>query len=182
MGYPKPLLAWGSEKLIEYQARQLREAGIEAVVIVLGYRAEEIIPLLTDRIVVNQRYVEGRATSIHAGAAALPEDAAAVVVLSVDEPRPSYVLRRLIDEHAARGALITLPTHEGVRGHPPVYDASLIRELREVDEETEGMRAIVSRHEAEVFEVEFDSPVVVTGMNTPEEYEQAKVYFEKVVP
>lgn len=182
MGTPKPLLDWGGEALIEYQARQLREAGADPVIVVLGHRADEIAPLISDRIVVNERFADGRATSVRAGAAALPDDAAAVVVLSVDEPRPFYVLRRLIDEHAAQGALISLPTHDGVRGHPPVFDSSLIAELRNVRDETEGIRAIVARHEAAVFEIEFDSPVVVTGMNTPEEYERAKVYFEKVVP
>jgi molybdenum cofactor cytidylyltransferase len=182
MGSPKPLLDWGGEALIQYQARQLRDAGADPLIVVLGYAADEIAPLVEERIVVNERYGEGRATSVRAGAAELPADAAAVVILSVDEPRPSYVLRRLIDEHAAQGALITLPTHDGVRGHPPVFDASLIGELREVQDATEGIRAVVARHEAEVFEVEFDSPVVMTGMNTPEEYQRAKIYFEKVVP
>jgi len=182
MGSPKPLLDWGGETLIEYQVRQLREAETEPLVVVLGHQADKIAPLIEAQIVVNERYPEGRATSVRAGAIALPDDVASVVVLSVDEPRPSYVLRRLIDEHAVQGALITLPTHDGVRGHPPVFDGSLLRELRRVDDETEGMRAIVSRFEGQVFEVEFESPVVVTGMNTPEEYERAKRYFEKVVP
>ena len=182
MGSPKPLLDWGGEALIEYQARQLRDAGAEPVVVVLGHQAAEIAPLVSDTIVVNERYAEGRATSVRAGAAALPDDVAAIVVLSVDEPRPSYVLRRLIDEHAANGALITMPTHDGVRGHPTVFDASLLGELRSVRDESEGIRAIQQRYEGEILEVEFDSPVVVTGMNTPEEYEHARVYFEKVVP
>jgi molybdenum cofactor cytidylyltransferase len=182
MGSPKPLLDWGGETLIEYQVRQLAEAETEPLVVVLGHEADRIAPLINAQVVVNERYADGRASSVRVGAEALPDDVASVVVLSVDEPRPSYVLRRLIDEHAAQGALITLPTHDGVRGHPPVFDGSLLRELRCVDEETEGMRAIVSRHEAEVFEVEFDSLVVLTGMNTPAEYEHAKRYFEKVVP
>ena len=182
MGSSKPLLDWGGEALIQYQVRQLADAGADPVIVVLGYLASDIAPLLTNPVVINERYAEGRATSVRSGAEALPDDAVAVVILSVDEPRPSYVLRRLIDEHASQGALITLPTHDGVRGHPPVFDGSLISELRAVQDDTEGIRAIIERHEAEVFEVEFDSPVVVIGMNTPEEYEHAKVYFEKVVP
>lgn len=182
MGTPKPLLEWGGETLIEYQVRELREAGADPLVVVLGHEAPKVASILTELCVINQHYREGRATSVRAGADAIPDDAAAVVVLSVDEPRPSYVLRRLIDEHAAQGALITIPTHDGVRGHPPVFDASLIPELRKVDEASEGLRAIYARHEAEIFEVEFDSPVVLTGMNTPEEYEHAKIYFERVIP
>ncbi len=182
MGFPKPLLDWGGETLIEYQVRQLRESGADPIIVVLGHEGAKVGAILTELCVYNQHYREGRATSVRAGAESLPDDAAAVVVLSVDEPRPSYVLRRLIDEHAASGAIVTLPTHNGVRGHPPVFDRSLISELRSVDEATEGMRAVVARHEAEVHEVEFDSPVVITGMNTPEEYERAKIYFERVIP
>jgi molybdenum cofactor cytidylyltransferase len=183
MGFPKPLLKWGSETLVEYQARQLREAGADPIIIVLGFEADDVRPLIREhQIVVNPRYAEGRATSVRAGAVEVPDDTAAVVVLSVDEPRPSYVLRRLIDEHATHGALITFPTHNDERGHPPVFDGSLLPELRRVRDETEGIRGLQQLHEGEILEVEFDSPVVLTGMNTPEEYEQAKIYFEKVVP
>jgi molybdenum cofactor cytidylyltransferase len=182
MGSSKPLLDWGGETLIEYQARQLRDAGADPIVVVLGHEAERIAPFVTDTAVVNERYPDGRATSVVAGATVLPDDLAAIVVLSVDEPRPSYVLQRLIDEHASHGALLTMPTHDGVRGHPTVFDASLLEELRGVRDESEGIRAIQQRYEGQILEVEFDSPVVLTGMNTPEEYELARRYFEKVVP
>src|SRR5262245_51721348 len=134
MGSPKPLLEWGAETLIEYQVRQLREASADPLIVVLGHEAGKIGGLVSEKTVVNEHYREGRATSVRAGADAIPDDAAAVVILSVDEPRPSYVLRRLIDEHAAQGALITIPTHDGVRGHPPVFDGSLIPELRNVED------------------------------------------------
>ncbi|MYK25863.1 MAG: NTP transferase domain-containing protein, partial [Dehalococcoidia bacterium] len=36
MGQPKALLDWGGEPLICYQIRQLQEAGVDEVVVVLG--------------------------------------------------------------------------------------------------------------------------------------------------
>jgi molybdenum cofactor cytidylyltransferase len=185
MGQPKPLLDWGGEPLIEYQLRQLHDAGTDPVVVVLGHKAGEVRPAAEragSSIVENEAYREGRATSVRCGASELTDDVAAVLVLDVDRPRPAGMLRRLIDEHAASGSLISVPVHDGTRGHPPVFDASLLAELREVQDETMGLRAVVDRHEAEILEVEFDSPVVLLEFNTPEEFENARQAFEKVAP
>jgi molybdenum cofactor cytidylyltransferase len=186
MGQPKPLLDWGSETLIEYQLRQLHDAGTEPVVVVLGHKAGEVRPAAEragSSIVENEDYREGRASSVRRGASELTgNDVAAVLVLDVDRPRPAGMLRRLIDEHAASGSLISVPVHNGTRGHPPVFDASLLAELREVHDETMGLRAVVDRHGGEVQEVEFDSAVVLLEFNTPEEFEKARQAFEKVAP
>ena len=39
MGSPKPLLLWDGENLIRYQVRQLKEAGANHIVAVLGHGA-----------------------------------------------------------------------------------------------------------------------------------------------
>jgi CTP:molybdopterin cytidylyltransferase MocA len=184
MGAPKPLLDWGGTTLVEYQIAQLREAGAEKVIVVLGHRADEILPFVHQAgalAIVNELYAEGRASSVRVAAGALPEDTAAVVVLNVDQPRPAWVTSRLLDEHRRERALITVPVFDGKRGHPVIFDARLAPELREVREATEGMRAVMQAHAAEVLEVSFDTPVVVLDMNVPEEYEKAKTtYFEQV--
>ncbi len=184
MGTPKPLLDWGGHTLIEYQIAQLREGGADKVIVVLGHRADEILPFVHQagaQAIINELYSEGRASSVRVAAGALPEDTGAVVVLNVDQPRPAWVTTRLLDEHRRERALITVPVFEGKRGHPVVFDARLAPELREVREATEGMRAVMQAHAAEVLEVPFETPVVVLDMNVPEEYEKAKTtYFEQV--
>ena len=42
MGEPKALLDWGGEPLARYQIRQLREAGADEVIVVLGHRGDDI--------------------------------------------------------------------------------------------------------------------------------------------
>lgn len=179
MGRPKPLLAWDDATLIEYQVAQLREAGCDPVIAVLGHRAKEILPLVEAAgavAVVNPGYAEGRASSLRAGAGAIDE-ADAIVILGVDQPRPAPVTARLLAEHAGG---VTLPVRDERRGHPVVVDGSLLPELREAREETLGLRAIVERHP--VREVTFDSAVVLLDVNTPEEYEEARRVFAREVP
>lgn len=182
MGTPKPLLEWQGRTLIEYQIAQLKEA-LDLVVVVLGHRADEVRPLVRKAgalSVINELYGEGRASSVRVAAGALPEDTRAVVVLNVDQPRPAGVIKRLVDEHLRGRNLITVPVFEGRRGHPPVLDGSLTPEMREVREETQGLRAVIQAHEGEVSEVEFDTPVVLLDVNEPGEYEAARERFANV--
>ena len=181
MGTPKPLLEWQGTTLIEYQIAQLRQAGAGDVVAVLGHGADDIRPLVTSagaRAVVNEGYREGRASSLRAGAYAI-DDADTIVVISVDQPRFAGVTRRLLDAHPSG---ITVPSHSGRRGHPAVLDGSLLPELRAVDEATQGLRAVIDRHAAQVREVPFGSPDVLLDLNTPEDYKEAKEAYGREVP
>jgi CTP:molybdopterin cytidylyltransferase MocA len=184
MGRPKPLLAWGDMTLIEYQVAQLRQAGADRVIVVLGHRADEVLAAVHRagaQAIVNELYAEGRASSVRVAAGALPEDTGAIIMLNVDQPRPHWVTRRLLEGHLRAQALISVPIYEGRRGHPVIFDGRLAPELREVREATEGMRAVLRAHEGEIREEPFESPVVVLDMNVPEEYEEAKTaYFEQV--
>src|SRR5213083_2071429 len=150
MGQPKALLPWGDQKLVEYQIDQFRQPPIARVVVVLGHDTERIRPVV---------------------------EQAGAVVLDVDQPRPRRVIQRLIENHVRASNLITVPTFEGKRGHPTVVDGWLLPELRRVRERTEGLRGFLEQHEADVVELPFDSEVVLVGMNTPQEYEEAKAKY-----
>lgn len=192
MGAPKPLLEWspapglrtGGRTLIEYQLEQLRLAGVGRIVVVLGHRADDVHPFVHRAgalAVINELYTEGRASSVRVGAAALGEDTDAVLLLNVDQPRPHAVMARLLEAHRRDKNLITVPVFDGKRGHPIVVAGSLLPELREVREATQGLRAVIQRHESQVAEVQFDTPVVLLDINLPEEYAQARAqYFDQV--
>jgi molybdenum cofactor cytidylyltransferase len=185
MGVLKPLLDWAGETLIEYQVHQLREAGVDHVIAVLGHSADEVRPLAERAgatVVVNASYAEGRASSLRAGAASVPPGAAEIAVLGVDQPRPASVTARLLVEHLASGALITLPAYLGKRGHPAFLCGSLLPELCTVDDVTEGLRAVVHRHAADVSDVAFDTPIVLLDINTREDYERALAQFVEALP
>ncbi len=182
MGSPKALLAWGGSTLLEYQVAQLLASRCGEIVVVLGHDAERLEPLLPVapllRTVVNPDYRLGKTTSIRAGIAALSPRAEAALVLAVDQPRPAWLLDRLIDEHLRAGAPITVPTHAGHRGHPPVFSASLFPELMRLSEERQGLREVLSRHANAVHLVEVEGPLALVDLNRPEDYVAARALYD----
>ena len=178
MSRPKPLLPWEGGTLLAYQVRELVAAGVEDIIVVLGHQAESIRPSVPQsaRAVVNGAYREGRASSLRAGAAALPDGAGPIVVLNVDQPRPRDVTRTLLDAHVDSGSAITVPVSGARRGHPTVLDGALLDELRAASEDEQGLRGIIARHENDIHKIE-SQPVVLLDINTPIEYQEARETF-----
>ena len=184
MGRPKPLLPWQGTTLVEAQVSSLLEGGVDEVYVVTGKSDAAVAPVLARlrhvHRVHNPDFAEGKTTSVKAGVAALPSGTTAVVLLAVDQPRPAWVVRRVLESHLASGAPLTSPRYRGHGGHPLVFDGALISELAAITEENEGIREVFRRHEARMNGVEFDSPIVRLDMNTPEAYEKALREYEQI--
>jgi molybdenum cofactor cytidylyltransferase len=179
MGQVKALLPWEGQTLLEYQLDQVAVSLCDVVVVVLGHEVDRLRPLIGERpglevrVALNARYREGKATSIRVGVAALPDDLSAILVVAVDQPRPTWLLDRLIEEQQRTSGTVLVPAQGGRRGHPPIFAGGLRDELLGVDEETAGLRGVMRRHESEVLVVEVDDPVVHLNLNTPEDYQAA---------
>ena len=159
MGEPKPLVAWGGRTLIEWELDQLRASCVDEIVVVIGSRAEAVRRTLDaswePALVFNQRWPQGRATSLAKGAAALlapgrtrPD---AVVIQNVDQPALTHVIDRLVGTLRERGVESVQPTYLDVAGrehggHPVVISGARLEELAGATEATEGLRAILQRH------------------------------------
>ena len=181
MGRPKPLLSWQGETLVEYQVHSLLEGGVDEVFVVTGKSDAEVTPILRNlkgvRRVHNPHFAEGKTTSIKAGIAALPDEVTSIVLLAVDQPRPAWVVRLVLDSHLAAAALLTSPRFEGHGGHPLVFDGTLREELAEISEESQGIREVFKHHEHHMNTVEFHNEIVRLDLNTPEAYEDALLRF-----
>src|SRR5690606_19838956 len=179
----KALLPWHGMPLVLYQTRELLAAQVDDIIVVVGHRAIEVEQALAElepdprvRLVRNDRYQDGKITSIRAGLEAIEKSPEAIIIIAVGQPRPRAILTRLLtahDENVRVGRRITLPVREGRRGHPPIFSGDLLPELLDLREETEGLRAVLRGHEDEIGEVEIDDPIVLVDCNTPEEYESA---------
>ena len=178
MGSPKPLLPWPSGRgddttLVEYQVSQLRCAGIDEIIVVLGHSADEIEPLVSRagvKSVLNPDYLRGKTTSIRAGLARIDAGAETVLLLAVDQPRPASIISRVLQAHTLSGAAVTSPLHLGRGGHPIAFDSRLLPELGEITEEGQGIREVIGRHLSRVHRVEIEDPAVRLDLNTPEDY------------
>ena len=176
MGRPKPLLPWRGKTLVESQVETLLEGGAYNVVVVLGHRADEVAPHVQRagaQCVVNQRYREGRTSSIKAGLDAVPPDTEHVLMIGVDQPRTPQIVSRVIAAHVSAGGLLTSPRYRGRGGHPLMFSVRLLPELKLISEENHGLREVFERHRSEITEVHFDDPMVRLDLNTPEAYHTA---------
>ncbi len=189
MGELKALLPWPDGTLIEHQVDSLASAGVSLTIVVLGHDSERLEGLLKGRPglthVYNPDYKQGKTTSVRVGLRTLraigKTELDSVLILNVDQPRSSRTIRRVIELHTGGGKddqegnrhLITVPTYGGKGGHPIVLSASLMDELVDISEETQGIKAVVRRHKDEVLRAELESPEVLLDLNTPQDYRRA---------
>ena len=181
MGRPKSLLVWRGVTLLEYQIGALLCAGVAEVVVVLGHEAETLatyVERTEARFVVNNAYSLGKSTSIKAGLRAIDPDAEAVLLLAVDQPRTSKIISEVIHAHFESDTLITSPRFEGHGGHPLIFSTALKDELGRISEEKQGIREVFAAHRRQVAEVHTDDPMVRLDINTPDDYERAKLRYD----
>ncbi len=187
MGTLKALLDWHGRPLIMHQIVALRQAGADEVVVVLGHRADELQARIganrdvyeagNVRCVINSHYSEGKTTSIKTGLKAISTDASSagpILMLNVDQPRSASVINQVLSAHIGRSdKLITIPTYNGKGGHPTAISRSLHQEMLQIDEATQGMRAVTERHREATQRVELGAPELLWDVNTPEQYRAA---------
>ena len=177
MGSPKGLLEWRGTTLLEYQMNSLLQGGCDKVVVVTGKYDAEMAPLLKDRPRIirsyNPKYLEGKTTSIKAGVWMLPDEIHSIVLLAVDQPRPAWVIEKVLRHHLDAEADVTSPGFDGQGGHPLVFDAQLRSDLMNITEEDEGVRGIFRKPDIYHHRVQFDSAIIRLDINTPEAYKNA---------
>lgn len=177
MGELKALLDWEGQPLVRYQTEQLLAAGIARLVVVLGHRRDELAAHLPrdPRLhrVVNPDYATGKVSSIVYGVRATPESHH-LLILGVDQPRPSALIRETVRAHLSSGAPITIAGHADRRGHPVVFRPELRSDLLAITEETEGLRSVLRAHPAAAHVVDTGDPLALVNLNTPDDYAAAR--------
>ena len=178
MGRLKALLPWRNTTLLEHQLSSLLDAGVHRIVVVLGHDADRLKPIVESvdgaSWTLNPDYLQGKTTSLKTGVAALSgQQVSDVLLLNVDQPRNPDTVRTLLERHLASSYRITIPTHGGKGGHPILISAELLPELAEIEEESQGLKAVVRRHAEATERFELDDPTVLWDLNTPEQYQKA---------
>jgi molybdenum cofactor cytidylyltransferase len=160
------------EPMVRRAAETLTSASVTSCLAVLGHEAERVatalegLPLQTT---VNPQYKEGQATSvIRAVSWAERQDAGALLIALGDMP---WVERETCDrllEGWADGHDIVVPTYEGQRGNPVVFDARLFAELGTVAGDSGGRQLFASH---DVHRIAVDDPGVTRDVDRPEDIE-----------
>ena len=177
MGRDKGLLPVpGGGTFLSTLAWSLLDGGCTDVVAVVGaaedaFRAAVERGRLPVRLVRNPDPSRGQLSSLHEALDELaPRAPRAVVMAPVDLPlvAPATV-RAVIDAWARGGSPIVRPSHRGRHGHPVLFDARVLPELRAAGLSA-GARVVVRAHAAESCDVEIDDPGAFEDIDTPEDY------------
>lgn len=171
MGAVKQLLPLRGKPLLEHVLDTLRVSDVREIVVVLGDAADEIrqrVSFASEKIVINDAYREGMASSLRAGISAIDPASEAALIVLADQPfvRPDTI-NRLIAEPCA----IAIPTYNGTRGNPVLIGRPLFPEVQQLSGDV-GCRQLFSAHAEEIVKVPVDDPGVLIDFDTPEDLEK----------
>jgi molybdenum cofactor cytidylyltransferase len=178
MGEPKQLLRLGESTVLEQTLDNILGAGVDDIVLVLGSSAETIqrqFPASAFegvKVVVNEAYGQGLASSLREGLSALDPQVDATLIVLADQPfvRPE-TFRQIIDRYRRSEALIVIPTYKGTRGNPVLLDRSVFREVMALEGDI-GCRAIFGSHFEEIVSVEVEDVGVLLDIDSKADYER----------
>jgi len=183
MGKLKALLPWQGRTMLEHQVNSLFEGGLDKIIVVLGHRKEKLLLLLKDHKYVspiyNPNYLSGKTSSIKCGLAQIhATDTDYVMLLNVDQPRSSHLIRTLAQYHESSKSLITIPSFNGKGGHPIIFDISLLPDLLKIEESTQGIKSVVTHNQDSLQKMDVCHEEVLWDLNTPEEYQKISAKFK----
>ncbi|HSV00244.1 MAG TPA: nucleotidyltransferase family protein, partial [Roseiarcus sp.] len=162
----KPIVRRVAETALAAKARP--------VVVVTGYALDAVeaaVAGLDVELAFNPSFASGLASSLKAGLAATPPDAAGAIVLLGDmpwiEPR---LIDALIDAYLARdGALAAIPSREGRRGNPVVLGRGLFEAAMRLEGDEGARRLIGALGAKELVEVEAGDMGATFDIDTPDD-------------
>ncbi|MBW2038146.1 MAG: nucleotidyltransferase family protein [Deltaproteobacteria bacterium] len=173
----KQLLPLGEKSMVEASLDNLQASQVDEIIVVLGFAAERILPLLKGKervkVVINPSFLGGMSTSMHYGLRVIDPQSKGVLIALADQPFiPPEVVDLLIERFAEGSKGIVLPVYQGRRGHPVILDRERYEgELFGLRGDVGG-REIVKSHPEDVLEVEVFSSGVVLDIDDWEEYKE----------
>ena len=177
MGDFKPLMKLEDETIVERLIRVSKAAGINDIVVVTGHNREIMQPVIEScgaAEAFNSRFEEGMFTSMQVGTAALPEGMDGFFMMPVDCPLVTAdILQQLMDSFDPEK--FSVPVYRGKKGHPLLIPEKFRQEITEHDGRG-GLKAITDRDFSLMQRIETGYEGVVLDMDTPDAYEEIKVY------
>jgi len=174
MGKPKQLMPFGQNTVVEQVIDNLLSSVVNEVIVVVGYRAEEVIKSIVGKpvkIAINPNYQQGMSTSIIAGLNLVDSRAQAVMLALGDQPLiSSQTINRLIAEFYNHDKGIATPAYQGGRGHPIIFAIKYKEKLLELKGDIGG-RQIVKDHLNDILEVAVNAGGIITDIDTISDYQ-----------
>lgn len=180
MGRDKMLVEVGGESLLRGAARRAADAGLDPVLVVLGEgRVDHAGELdgLAVTVIANDDPEAGKSRSMKLGIGAVPDDAAAAVVMLADMPLvTAEMIATLIDRYRAGEAPIVASVYGDVHAPPVLYDRSKFGELLAM--QGRGCGKAVVKANADVVETVEWPEKALTDVDRPDDLARVRALAE----
>ncbi len=173
MGTQKLLLPLGTDPVIAHVVDQVRRSAIHEITMVVGEDAVRIAQALDPhpmRWAVNPDPRGDMLSSVRCGLRSLPHDWDGVMVVLGDQPGvTAVVMDILLAAFRSSDRGIAVPTHQGRRGHPIVFDRRYVHEILESFDDV-GLRGLLQAHVPDVLEVDVSANEILEDLDEPADY------------
>jgi len=170
MGRPKQTLPLSGVPMLERVLEIFRKSNVGRVVVVLGANEDEVrkhVKFADELVVINPKFAEGMSSSLRFGLKHVGTEVDAVIIALGDQP---FVLPTTIDKmvetYKQSGARIVIPTYQGARGNPVLFDKSVFPRIARIRGDM-GAKTVVQKNAADVLEVEVPDRGVLVDIDTP---------------
>lgn len=176
MGRTKQLLPFRGQTVLECVVDNALASRLQRVIVVLGYQADVVGPLLKGRdvtVVFNPLYESGQSSSLNAGLRAVTEEAEGVLFLLGDQPlvTPQTINRILNAYKASPATPIVLPVYEGKRGNPVLFSRATFPRLETLNED-HGARPLFEEYAGHIVTVPVADSSIHFDVDTEEDYQR----------
>lgn len=174
----KLLLKLGEQTIASHCLSNLKQAGIEKILVVTGYQSGALHREIEDygvESIHNDRYHEGMGTSIALafGQPTVSDWKAALVVLGDMPLIEVSTLERLQSESLAHPNQIIVPTINQRRGQPVIFPSSFFDGLQQCKGDVGG-KWILQTHQNRVHNVDVFDQGVLLDIDSPERLETVR--------
>ena len=175
----KPLLPLGGSTVLEQAVHSFQAGGVRDIRVVVGHRANELLPVLEKlgvQALLNKEFADGMFSSVSAGVKSLSPAVKGFFLLPVDNPMVKRdTLEKIQDTFFSTKFGIIYPSYQGMRGHPPLISSRYFKEVLAWTKPG-GMRALLEHNEHDALDVEVVDPGILLDMDTLEDYHKMLLY------
>ena len=173
-GKNKLLLPYNNEPIISHVCRTVLNTRLNPVIVVTGFeniQVEKELPKEIARIVYNDDWEKGMASSISAGISALSEDIQGSMIVLGDMPLiTKKTLDLLIGEfNHHQGGKIVYPLYGNLQANPVIFPRKYFREILTADG-NRGCKKVLKKYSGNGIGVPVESDEVVLDCDTQDDY------------
>lgn len=172
----KPLLPLGEHSILENTIHNFQKAGMDDIVVVVGYKRRELIPILKRlqvKIAINEDYDQtDMLESVKIGLKVMPADTRGILLCPVDIPliMPSTI-NKLVETGKKSDALALIPTYQGHWGHPLLFGRRIASEILKYRGDN-GIRGVLRKFPDRIQSIDVPDANMLMNINRPEDYEK----------